>query len=99
MFEARVEMLHDVVEVFLVQESNFTNSGSSKKLSLRRRISSGWLKGKRDKIMVLTRVTPPPEGFNDGVKADRDMRRSLSRDGLARLKGLKDTVQQIPLHP
>ena len=78
-------MHFDVVDVFLVQESNFTNSGEERSLELMKKLEAGWLKEYDEKLIYLLRTEIPPGGFEDGKKADADMRRQLSKKGLQRL--------------
>ena len=43
LFEARVKTLKDVVDVYLIQESNYTAYGSAKDLLFIERFKNGWL--------------------------------------------------------
>ena len=79
-------MHFDVVDVFLVQESNFTNSGEERVLELLKKLEGSWLEEYKDKLVYLLRTDLPPGGFDDGKGADADMRRQLSRQGLQRLE-------------
>lgn len=62
LLEARLHDLHTVVDVFIIQESNFTNSGSENKLRLKQRLEQGGWQF-RDKIVFIERTQPPPGGF------------------------------------
>ncbi len=90
LFEARVATLYDVVDVFLIGESNMTNSGGSRELSFHKLLQSGWLKPYHDKIVYVFRGVPPPKGFDDGVYADAYMRFHLTRKGFKHLLDLRD---------
>ena len=78
-----------VVDVFLVQESNFTNSGEERPLDFLKKLEDGWLEEYREKLVYLLRTEMPPGGFEDGKEADADMRRQLSRQGLHRLANIE----------
>ena len=82
-------MHFDVVDVFLIQESNFTNSGKERALELLQKLEGGWLEEYQDKLVYLQRTEGPPGGFEDGKEADADMRRQLSRQGLHRLANIQ----------
>ena len=82
-------MHFDVVDVFLIQESNFTNSGEERALELLQKLEGGWLEEYQDKLVYLQRTEIPPGGFDDGKEADADMRRQLSRQGLHRLANIQ----------
>ena len=84
LLEARMAMHFHVVDVFLVQESNFTNSGEERPLDFLKKLEDGWLEKYREKLVYLLRTEMPPGGFEDGKEADADMRRQLSRRGLER---------------
>merc|ERR1739844_483642 len=90
LFEARIATLYDVVDVFLIGESNMTNSGGARELSFHRLLQSGWLKPYHDKIVYVFRGSPPPKGFDDGVYADAYMRFHLTRKGLMQLKDVRE---------
>ena len=81
-------MHFDVVDVFLVQESNFTNSGKERALGLLKKVKGGWLEDYQEKLVYLQRTEMPPGGFEDGKEADADMRRQLSWRGLERLENI-----------
>ena len=67
LLEARLHDLHTVVDVFIIQESNFTNSGSENKLRLKQRLEQGGWQF-RDKIVFIERTQPPPGGFRCAPK-------------------------------
>ena len=79
-------MHFNVVDVFLVQESNFTNSGEERALELLKKLEGSWLEEYKEKLVYLLRTDLPPGGFEDGKAADADMRRQLSLRGLQRLE-------------
>jgi len=90
LFEARIISLYHVVDVFLVAESNLTNSGGTRDLVFLNLFKSGWLKPYQDKIVYIFRGVPPPTGYEDGAKADAYMRSELTRQGLKSLTDLKE---------
>ena len=82
-------MHFDVVDVFLIQESNFTNSGEERALEFLQKLEGGWLEEYQDKLVYLQRTEIPPGGFDDGKEADADMRTQLSKQGLHRLANIE----------
>ena len=90
LFEVRIASLYDVVDVFVIGESNFTNSGGSRDLIFLELLQGGWLKPYHNKIVHLFRGYPPPTGFEDGVKADAFMRSELTAKGLAAMVNLQE---------
>ena len=45
-----------VVDVFLVQESNFTNSGEGRPLEMLKKLEGGWLEEHIEKLVYLLRL-------------------------------------------
>jgi len=90
LFETRIATLYDVVDVFLIGESNMTNSGGSRELSFHKLLQNGWLKPYHDKIVYVFRGVAPPKGFDDGVYADAYMRFHLTRKGMMQLKDVRE---------
>ena len=45
-----------VVDVFLVQESNFTNSGEGRPLEMLKKLEGGWLEEHVEKLVYLLRL-------------------------------------------
>jgi beta-1,4-mannosyl-glycoprotein beta-1,4-N-acetylglucosaminyltransferase len=90
LFEARIVSLYDVVDVFLIGESNMTNSGGTRELTFLNMLKSGWLRPYQDKIVYVFRGTPPPSGFDDGAAADAYMRSHLTMEGLNQLVGVSN---------
>ena len=88
LLEARLHDLHHVVDVFIIQESNFTNAGSENPLRLQQQLVK-LPANIRDKILLIERTIPPADGFSDGKKADADMRRHLGQEGLRRLSDIR----------
>ena len=82
-------MHFDVVDVFFIQESNFTNSGEERALEFLQKLEGGWLEEYQDKLVYLQRTEIPPGGFDDGKEADADMRTQLSKQGLHRLANIE----------
>ena len=63
LFEVRINMHYEVVDIFIVQESNFTNAGKSKPLFFKNKLSTGWLAKFQDKILYILRNDHPSSGF------------------------------------
>ncbi len=87
MLEIRLNVLADIVDVFIVSEGNYTNAGEKKDLTLLNRINEGFLSEFRDKIIYVLQEEFPFEA-EDGASVQRFMRRHLSLQGLSSLKGL-----------
>ena len=45
-----------VVDVFLVQESNFTNSGEGRPLEMLKKLEGGWQEEHQEKLVYLLRL-------------------------------------------
>lgn len=73
--------LYEVVDAFIVGESNFTNSGGQRDLKFLKLFNSGWLKPYQDKIIYIFRGQGPEEGFENGAVTDAFMRSELTRKG------------------
>ena len=86
-FEARVETLKDVVDAFIVQESNFTTFGSSKELHFLQKFKNGWLADVQDKFLYIFLSHFKEKGHENGWYADAYIRMYLSRSGLPMING------------
>ena len=53
LFEARLEMLDDIVDVYLLLESNYTAYGSGKELLFMEKFRAGWLEKYQSKIQYV----------------------------------------------
>ena len=82
LFEARVQMLKDVVDVYLIQESNYTAYGSPKDLLFINRFKNGWLTEEQTNILWVFLHFFPQRGEEDGWFLDSFMRKYLSKEGL-----------------
>ena len=85
-------MQADVVDVFVIHESNYTNSGKTKPPQFRHKfLNEGWLKKYHHKFVYIFQDTFPEEGLSDGKIADAYMRRHLGQTAFnQRLKGVED---------
>lgn len=90
LFEARVASLYEVVDVFLIGESNLTNSGGTRDPTFLNLLKAGWLKPYHDKIVHVFRSQQPPTGYEDGALADAFMRSELTQRGLEQLRDIGD---------
>ena len=91
LFETRMAMQYDVVDVFILHESNYTNSGGLKEPLFLHKFQNGWMKQYHDKFVYIFQDHFPSEGYNDGVVADSYMRRNLGQTAFhKRLKHFKD---------
>jgi beta-1,4-mannosyl-glycoprotein beta-1,4-N-acetylglucosaminyltransferase len=89
-FETRVRSLKDVVDVFLVQESNYTTFGGSKELEFLSRLRRGWLKEHQEKIGYVYLSHFTEKGKTNGWYADSYLRTHLSRGGLRLVDDARD---------
>ena len=92
LFETRMAMQSDAVDVFIIHESNYTNSGKTKSPHFLTKFQNeGWLKPYHDKILYVFQSDFPAEGLMDGKIADAYMRRNLGQTAFQkRLKGVKE---------
>jgi beta-1,4-mannosyl-glycoprotein beta-1,4-N-acetylglucosaminyltransferase len=92
LFEARMAMQADVVDVFIIHESNYTNSGKPKPVHFLNMFrEQEWLKQYHQKIVYIFQDSFPKEGFLDGKIADAFMRRNLGQSAFNKhLKGVND---------
>ena len=58
------------VDVFILRESNYTNSGSVKELKFLQKFQQGWLRQYYHKCVYIFQSTFPEEGVIDGKIAD-----------------------------
>lgn len=89
-FEARVRILQDVVDAFIVQESNFTTFGTAKELEFLKRFKEGWLPDQQDKFIYVMLSHFKEKGKENGWYADAYIRMFLSKKGLPMIEGIKD---------
>ena len=92
LFETRMAMQADVVDVFILHESNYTNSGHPKhRLFFNKFQNDGWLSEYFHKFIYIFQETFPEEGKLNGEIADAFMRRHLGQTAFReRLKGFQD---------
>ena len=91
LFETRMEMQAPVVDVFILHESNYTNSGKHKKPNFLNEFKQGWLKKYHSKYLYIFQDSFPQQGFVDGKIADDFMRRHLGQSAFRdRIHGIKD---------
>ena len=92
LFEARMAMQADVVDVFILHESNYTNSGHQKsRLFFNKFKDENWFSEYFHKFIYIFQDTFPDEGKSNGVIADAFMRRHLGQTAFHhRLRGVKD---------
>ena len=83
-------MLRDVVDVYLLLESNYTAYGSEKELLFLERFRSGWLSDYHKKIQYIFLSFFPKEGETNGWFADSFLRSFLGKQGMSMLQNLRD---------
>ena len=90
LFEARLEMLGDIVDVYLLLESNYTAYGSGKELSFLEKFKAGWLSEYHHKIQYIFLSFFPKEAETDGWYADSHLRYYLGKHGMPMVEGARD---------
>ena len=85
LLEARLHELHDVVDVFIILESNYTNYGEAKPLRLLQKMRDGYLKQFHSKILYLFWGRFPSGGREDGWIVDQYMRMFIGQAGMRRV--------------
>ena len=81
-FETRVRSLEEVVDVFIIQESNYTTFGTPKDLLFLDKLQKGWLSDVQDKILWVLLPYFADRGKDNGWYADSFIRMYLSKMGL-----------------
>jgi len=89
MLELRFAELADVVDVFVVLESNYTAYGTPKPVHLLDRLRNGTYPNVAGKVVHVLLNYFPPEARRDGWVADALHRNYLGTHGLRRLGGLR----------
>ncbi|XP_042890840.1 beta-1,4-mannosyl-glycoprotein 4-beta-N-acetylglucosaminyltransferase-like [Penaeus japonicus] len=90
MFEARMHELYDVVDVFLVAESNYTAHGDLKRLEFFTKFQQGYLSDFQDKLVYINLGFFSSDAKKSGWIADAYLRYYMGTKGLPLLKGLRD---------
>ena len=90
MFEARLNMLNEAVDVYLLLESNYTSYGSGKPLTFLNKFQEGWLSQFQDKILYILLPFFPKQGETDGWFADSFLRQYLGTRGMPMISNLQD---------
>lgn len=90
LLETRFHETGDVVDVFIILESNYTNFGQPKKLLLLNKLREGFLRKWHDKIVYLFLDHFPEAGLEDGWVAEYHLRRYIGQQGMKRLTNVND---------
>ncbi|XP_064088738.1 beta-1,4-mannosyl-glycoprotein 4-beta-N-acetylglucosaminyltransferase-like [Macrobrachium nipponense] len=90
MFEARMHELSDVVDAFLIVESNYTSHGDPKELSFLKKFQSGYLAQFQEKIHYVKLLFFSNESRSNGWRADSYLRFYMGSKGLKQMKGLRE---------
>lgn len=80
--EARIHSLSQVVDVFVIQESNFTTFGASKELGFLNKLRQGWLKEFQQNMIYSFLPYFKEKGKESGWYADAFIRMYLSKKAL-----------------
>ncbi|XP_074434646.1 beta-1,4-mannosyl-glycoprotein 4-beta-N-acetylglucosaminyltransferase isoform X2 [Larus michahellis] len=103
LLDVRFHELGDVVDAFVVCESNFTAYGEPRPLKFREMLLNGSFDYIRHKLLYVFLDHFPPGGRQDGWIADDYLRTFLTRDGISRLRNLRpddvfiiDDADEIP---
>ncbi|CAL8353047.1 unnamed protein product [Boreogadus saida] len=105
LLHARFHELRQAVDLFLICESNFTAYGERRPLSFLQRLLNGTYDYVRHKIVYVFLDHFPEGGRQDGWIADDYLRTYLTRDGMARVGGVRpddvfviNDADEIPAH-
>ena len=90
MLEARVKMLEDVVDVYLLLESNYTAYGSGKELLFLDKFRAGWLAEYQDKIQYVFLSFFHEAAKKNGWFADSYLRLFLGQEGMKMVENVRD---------
>ena len=90
MLEARVKMLEDVVDVYLLLESNYTAYGSGKELLFLDKFRAGWLAEYQDKIQYVFLSFFHEAAKKNGWFADSYLRLFLGQEGMKMVENARD---------
>ncbi|XP_069855670.1 beta-1,4-mannosyl-glycoprotein 4-beta-N-acetylglucosaminyltransferase [Dipodomys merriami] len=103
LLDVRFHELGDVVDAFVVCESNFTAYGEPRPLKFRELLTNGTFEYIRHKVLYVFLDHFPPGGRQDGWIADDYLRTFLTQDGVPRLRNLRpddvfiiDDADEIP---
>ncbi|XP_077068078.1 beta-1,4-mannosyl-glycoprotein 4-beta-N-acetylglucosaminyltransferase a isoform X2 [Siphateles boraxobius] len=103
LLHARFHELADVVDVFLVCESNFTAYGDTRPLYFQHLLLNGTFDYIKHKILYVFLDHFPVGGREDGWIMDDYLRTYLTKNGMSRIEGLKaddvfviDDADEIP---
>ena len=83
-------MLKNVVDVYLVLESNYTAYGSGKQLSFLDKLRTGWLEEYQSKIQYVFLSFFPAEAETNGWFADSFLRLFLGKHGMKMVENARD---------
>ncbi|ELU06968.1 hypothetical protein CAPTEDRAFT_176484 [Capitella teleta] len=89
MLEARMAELGDVVDVFVILESNYTASGKTKPRYLLQNLQQEYLSQYQHKILLLQMDSFPREGKRNGWVVDEKIRQYLGREIFERIPNLR----------
>ncbi|XP_073405578.1 beta-1,4-mannosyl-glycoprotein 4-beta-N-acetylglucosaminyltransferase isoform X2 [Dendrobates tinctorius] len=90
LLETRFRELEGAVDVFLICESNFTAYGEPRPLVFRQMLLNGTFEYIKSKVVYVFLDHFPEGGKQDGWIADDYLRTFLTRNGIARLRNLRD---------
>ena len=89
MLEAKLDELGDLVDVFIITESNFTAHGDAKPRLLLERLSEGYLQKYHSKIFHVSIDYFPEEAHSNGWVVEELSRHMISLKGVSRIKHLR----------
>ncbi|CAL8329785.1 unnamed protein product [Merluccius merluccius] len=105
LLHVRFHELRQAVDLFLICESNFTAYGERRSLSFLQRLLNGTYDYVRHKIVYVFLDHFPEGGRQDGWIADDYLRTYLTRNGMARVGGVRpddvfviNDADEIPAH-
>ncbi|CAL4085449.1 unnamed protein product, partial [Meganyctiphanes norvegica] len=90
MFEARLNELYDIVDVFIITESNYSAHGDHKPLEFYNRLKQGYMDKFQEKLLYIFMGFFPKQGEDNGWVADHYIRFYMGLKGLPLLSGLRN---------
>ena len=90
LYEARLEILKDVVDVYIMLESNYSSYGEPKPLTFLQKLQTGWMSRYQDSLLYVLLPFFPKAGESNGWYADAFLRLYLGKAGIKLVDNLRD---------
>ena len=91
LLEARLHEYKDVVDLYVILESNYTAAGFPRKRLLLERLSEGYLQEFQNRILYVSLGYFPRNARYNGWIVDALLRDYIASEGLSRIKNLKES--------